>query len=212
MHKGICSSCKRSAAVAAAAKGRLQPRPLPNRRASPEPPPPPSFYSATNWCSSGRPAARCLSAQGQGGPPRAPRPCLDARQCPLLALTPGTLRRDRPQRCHLFGPELLLTHGDLPEGDVLNVTWTGSSILSRGCSTVSLLPLERIVPYWCKAFLWVTTCFDSCPTVVSLPVLTCALQKQNANALHMEEYAMTAGDNDDGSSRLPSRPPFILNS
>ena len=34
-------------------------------------------------------------------------------------------------------------------------------------------------------------------TVVSLPVLTCVLQKQRANALHMEEYAMT--NNDDGS-------------
>ena len=57
----------------------------------------------------------------------------------------------------LFGPELLLTQGDIAEGDVVNVTWTGSSILSRGCSTVSLLPLKRVVPYQCKAFRWVTT-------------------------------------------------------
>ena len=41
------------------------------------------------------------------------------------------------QADNLFGPELLLTQGDIAEGDVFNVTWTGSSILSRGCSTVS---------------------------------------------------------------------------
>ena len=50
------------------------------------------------------------------------------------------------------------------------------------------------------------SCCDSCSTVVSLPVPTCALQKKRANALlHMEEYAMT--NNDDGSYRLLSRPP-----
>ena len=49
------------------------------------------------------------------------------------------------------------------------------------------------------------TCCDSCSTVVSLPVPTCVLQKKRANALHMEEYAMT--NNDDGSYRLLSRPP-----
>ena len=35
------------------------------------------------------------------------------------------------QADNLFAPELLLTQGDLQaEGDVYNVTWTGSSILS----------------------------------------------------------------------------------
>ena len=28
------------------------------------------------------------------------------------------------QAAHLFGPELLLTQGDIAEGDVFNVTWT----------------------------------------------------------------------------------------
>ena len=61
------------------------------------------------------------------------------------------------QADNLFGPEPLSTLGDIVERDVFNVTWTGSSILSRGCSTVSLQPLKRIVPYRCKAFRWVTT-------------------------------------------------------
>ena len=68
----------------------------------------------------------------------------------------------------MFGPELLLTQGDIAEGDLFNVTWTGSSILSRGCSTVSLQPLKRIVPYRCKDFLWVTTetyCFQITPNL-----------------------------------------------
>ena len=53
--------------------------------------------------------------------------------------------------------------------------------------------------------VYIGMCCDSCSTVVSLPVPTCALQKKRANALHMEEYAMT--NNDDGSYRLLSRPP-----
>ena len=57
----------------------------------------------------------------------------------------------------VFGPELLLTQEDIAEGDVFNVTWTGSSIISRGCPTVSLQSLKRDVPYRCKAFRWVTT-------------------------------------------------------
>ena len=68
----------------------------------------------------------------------------------------------------MFGPELLLTHGDIAEGDVFNVTWTGSSILSRGCSTVSLLSLKRIEQYWSKAFRWVTIetyCFQITPNL-----------------------------------------------
>ena len=44
---------------------------------------------------------------------------------------------DASQTDNLFGPELLLTQGDIAEGVVFNVTWTGSSILMRGCSTVS---------------------------------------------------------------------------
>ena len=48
------------------------------------------------------------------------------------------------QADNLFGPEPLLTQGDIVEGDVFHVTWTGSSILSRGCSTVSLLPLKGL--------------------------------------------------------------------
>jgi hypothetical protein len=53
----------------------------------------------------------------------------------------------------LFGLELVSTQGDIAEADVSNVTWTGSSILSRRrvCSTVSLLPLKKIVSYWCKS-------------------------------------------------------------
>ena len=43
------------------------------------------------------------------------------------------------QTHNLFGPEALSTLGDIVERDVFNVTWTGSSILSQGCSTVSLL-------------------------------------------------------------------------
>ena len=48
------------------------------------------------------------------------------------------------QADNLFGPELLLTQGDIAEGDVFNVTWTGSSILSRGCFTVSLPSLKGL--------------------------------------------------------------------
>ena len=47
------------------------------------------------------------------------------------------------QSDNLFGPEPSSTLGDIVERDVFNVTWTGSSILSRGCSTVSLQPLKR---------------------------------------------------------------------
>ena len=56
------------------------------------------------------------------------------------------------QAVNLFqvGPELLLTQGDIAEGDVFNVTWTRSSILSRGCSTVSLQSLKMVVPYGVK--------------------------------------------------------------
>ncbi len=46
-------------------------------------------------------------------------------------------------------------------------------------------------------------CCDSCSTVVSLAVPTCA---KRANSLHMEERAMT--NNEDGSYGLLSRPPF----
>ena len=49
-------------------------------------------------------------------------------------------------------------------------------------------------------------CCDSGSRAVSLLVPTCVLQKQRANALHMGKRAMT--NNDDGSYRLLSRPPF----
>jgi hypothetical protein len=43
------------------------------------------------------------------------------------------------QAHNLFGPELVSTQGDIAEADVLDVKWTGSSILSQVCSTVLLL-------------------------------------------------------------------------
>jgi hypothetical protein len=54
---------------------------------------------------------------------------------------------------------------------------------------------------------WSPMCCNSCSTVSLLPVPTGrALQKKRANALHMEERAMT--NNDDGSYGILSRPAF----
>jgi hypothetical protein len=60
------------------------------------------------------------------------------------------LREGDPE-LNLFGPERVSTQRDIAETDVFNVAWTGSYILSRVCSTVSLLPLKGVVPYRCNA-------------------------------------------------------------
>jgi hypothetical protein len=45
-----------------------------------------------------------------------------------------------PFPCYLFGPELSLAQGDNAEADVFDVTWTGSSILSRVLYSISTSP------------------------------------------------------------------------